>query len=98
MRIQMPGSDPESTLSLLLHHHPAYPVYFHPAYPVYFFVIKDGTFDTAPPPFADGQIVFIHAKLATGRAMPAAFAILSRKVEKLDIRLYVLCRVSVVWG
>jgi hypothetical protein len=88
MRIQMPGSDPESTFSLWLHNHPAYPVYF--------FVIKDGTFDTAPPPFADGQIVFIHAKLATGRAMPAAFAILSRKVEKLDIRLYVLCRV--VWG
>jgi hypothetical protein len=41
---------------------------------------KDGTFETSPPPFADGQIVFIHAKLANGRAMPAAFALLSRKV------------------
>jgi len=44
------------------------------------FFFKDGTFETSPPPFADGQIVFIHAKLPNGRAMPAAFALLSRKV------------------
>jgi hypothetical protein len=45
-----------------------------------YFFFKDGTFETSPPPFADGQIVFIHAKLPNGRAMPAAFALLSRKV------------------
>ncbi len=44
------------------------------------FFLKDGTFETSPPPFADGQIVFIHAKLPNGRAMPAAFSLLSRKV------------------
>ncbi len=42
--------------------------------------LKDGMFETSPPPFADGQIVFIHAKLPNGRAMPAAFSLLSRKV------------------
>ncbi len=46
------------------------------------FFFKDVTFETSPPPFADGQIVFIHAKLANGRAMSAAFALLSRKVFK----------------
>jgi hypothetical protein len=34
--------------------------------------LKDGTFETSPPPFADGQIVFIHAKLPNGRAIPDA--------------------------
>jgi hypothetical protein len=42
--------------------------------------LKDGTFETSPPTFDDGQIVFIHAKLPNGRAMPAAFSLLSRKV------------------
>jgi hypothetical protein len=58
------------------------------------FFIKDGTFDTCPPPFGDGQIVFIHAKLPSGRAMPAAFAILSRKVMLSKV-LWVLQRSNV---
>jgi hypothetical protein len=51
---------------------------------------QDGTFETCPEPFHNGQIVFIHAKLKGGRAMPAVFAILSRKVHCLWLFIYLV--------
>jgi hypothetical protein len=65
---------------------------FEVAYaPEFFF--KNGTFDTSPPPFDDGKIVFIHLKLPDSRVMPAAFATLSRKVFVL-----MFWRVEGKWG
>jgi hypothetical protein len=43
----------------------------------------DGTFATTPDPFK--QLVFIQAKQKGNRAVPVAFALLTRKVMKYDV-------------
>lgn len=54
----------------------------------------DGTFSTCPAPFK--QILFIQAKQAGERGVPAVFALLSNKVQKFVVLYFNMRESSVV--